>query len=47
MDIKNDIQKLQDPEIKKIVSSMYTMIEEKDKVIHSLQNRVTDLELRM
>ena len=26
---------------------MYTMIEEKDKVIHSLQNRVTDLELRM
>ena len=47
MDIKNDIQKLQDPEIKKILSNMYTMIEEKDKVIHSLQNRVTDLELRM
>ena len=47
MDIESDIQKLQDPETKKIFSSMYTMIEEKDKVIHSLQNRVTDLELRM
>ena len=47
MDIRSDIQKLQDPEIKKILSSMYTMIEEKDKVIHPLQNRVTDLELRI
>ena len=47
MDIKSDIQKLQYPEIKKIFSSMYIMIEEKDKVIHALQNRDTDLELRM